>query len=88
MRLVEQQTEIAFDSLPVPYLEEWDRVKIIHEDFTSAFTLTKFSIPLTVGDVMTVGYNRRLLTIKRTNIKTKKTKRVTSSTSMKAKRKK
>ncbi|MDN4162941.1 hypothetical protein [Nocardioides abyssi] len=71
---LEQQVEIAFDSLPVPYLEEYDRVKLDFESYGSQFTLRQFSIPLTIGDTMTLGYNRRLMTIKKKKMPKRKPK--------------
>lgn len=66
--LLEQQVEVSFDITPIPYLEEYDRVNLIYSTYnTGAFTLKQFSIPLTIGDVMSVGYNKRLLTIKNRN---------------------
>ena len=74
-RLVEQTVEIAFDAQPIPHLEEYDRVSLSCDAFDGVFTLRQFSIPLTVGDTMSIGYNRRLLTVNRRRINTIKNSR-------------
>lgn len=71
-QLLEQNVEVAFDAAPVPYLEEFDRVGLSFENYQVGFNLRQFSIPLTIGDAMTVGYNRPLLTVSRRRMNTSK----------------
>lgn len=74
--LATQNVEVKFDAQPVPYLEEYDRVALEHDDFDTAFVLRQFSIPLSIGDTMSIGYNRRLMTVDRTRMSTSSTRRV------------
>jgi hypothetical protein len=52
-------TEIQFDALPQPHLEENDLVALVLEDRTVSFRLKQFTIPLTDDGVMNVGSLRR-----------------------------
>lgn len=60
-----EQVEVTFDSLPVPYLEEGDLVRVSSDAFSGAFRMEKFSIPLTADGTMSVGYLRRVTPSKR-----------------------
>jgi hypothetical protein len=51
-----QAVEVAFDSVPIPHLDPYDMVRVTTEDFSAAFYLSKFTIPLKVGSPMSVGY--------------------------------
>lgn len=57
-RLLEELT-VAFDALPAPHLEPGDILRIVTEDSAIAFKLRKFSIPLTSGGKMPLGYVTR-----------------------------
>lgn len=67
------QTNVEFDSLVIPHLEEGDRVGVLVGDTSRAtgpareldgvhieFRLQRFTIPLTAGESMSVGVNRRV----------------------------
>lgn len=55
-----QSVDVAFDALPVPFLEPGDLCHVATDDGSITFRLQKFSIPLTAGDSMSVGYTRRV----------------------------
>jgi hypothetical protein len=59
-----QEIDVKFDALPVPHLEESDVVRIYTDEFSNAFRLSKYSIPLTSGPLMTVGYLGRVSKIR------------------------
>lgn len=58
-RMVET-VDVKFDCLPVPHLEELDRVRVRTPEFAATFRIKQMSIPLLASGSMTVGYNRRL----------------------------
>lgn len=70
-----EQVEVSFESLPIPYLEEYDKVRVSSEAFSGSFRLRKFSIPLTADGTMSIGYlkrvtpSRRFMKIRNTNKK-------------------
>ena len=74
--LVGQNVELQFDAQCIPYLEEYDRCSLEYDGIDSAFTLRQFSIPLGVGDTMSIGYNRRLATVDRNAISSTSTRQV------------
>ncbi len=52
---------LAFDALPIPMLEPHDVVRVKTEDGMRLHAPVKqFTIPLTSGDSMSVGYNKKL----------------------------
>lgn len=51
--------EANFTSLPVPYAEVGDIARLKTEDVAVTFQLKKFSLPLTSGDEMSIGFHRR-----------------------------
>lgn len=53
-----QGVDVTFDALVMPLLEEYDVVTIATDDFSTAFQIRKFSIPLVVGGTMPIGYHR------------------------------
>lgn len=55
-----QQVEVAFESLPIPYLEEGDVCRVVSDTYTGNFRLQKFSIPLTADGSMSVGYLKKV----------------------------
>lgn len=56
-----QTVDVSFDAFPMPFLEPGDVCRVYTDNCPKTnFKLQQFSIPLGVGDVMTVGYNRRL----------------------------
>lgn len=71
--LVDVQNQVQFDTLVIPHLEEGDRVGVLVGGNTYAtgparelegvhieFRLQKFTIPLTAGESMSIGLNRRV----------------------------
>jgi hypothetical protein len=52
--------ETSFDCLPVPHLEEGDYVRVKSGRTEITFPLLQFSLPLVIGDPMTIGSNRML----------------------------
>lgn len=64
--LLEQTVSVAFDSMPIPHLDPWDRVKVSTAHGSFAFVMHQWSLPLKVaqaGDdrspnLMSVGYTR------------------------------
>jgi hypothetical protein len=55
-----QDVEVAFDSLPIPFLEENDLCRFNTENSSGSFRLQKMSIPLTAGGSSSIGYLRRV----------------------------
>jgi hypothetical protein len=55
-----EQVEVAFDCLPIPYLEEGDMCRVESDRYTGNFKLSKMSIPLTADGVCSMGYNKRV----------------------------
>lgn len=55
-----EQVEVAFDCLPIPYLEEGDMCRVESDRYTGNFRLAKMSIPLTADGVCSMGYNKRV----------------------------
>lgn len=51
--------DVSFDSLIIPHLEEGDRVRVQDDKAVVEFSLLNFSIPLIVGESMSVGLNRK-----------------------------
>lgn len=62
-----ESVDVTFDSLPVPHLDPGDMVRVQTPDFTIAFRLRKFAIPLapTGAPPMPVGYLKRLTPTRR-----------------------
>lgn len=54
-----QTVEVAFDSLPIPFLEPNDAARVETSEFASTFRIQQISLPLITGDPMTVGYMKR-----------------------------
>lgn len=55
-----EAVDVAFDSLPIPYLEESDLCRVQSDDFNGLFRLSKMTIPLTADGTSSVGYLRRV----------------------------
>jgi hypothetical protein len=55
-----QSVDATFDAMPVPHLDPGDRVYAATDEGAVTFTLSKFSLPLTAGQPMSVGYNRKV----------------------------
>ena len=55
-----QTLEVAFDAIPLPHLEPGDWARLHTDDVGMGFRVRAFSIPLTAGQPMTVGYRRRV----------------------------
>lgn len=62
---VAEVVDVEFDTLPVPHLEEMDKVAVRFEDMHFVGRLRSFSLPLTNGGVMSVGYHKRVRKPKR-----------------------
>jgi hypothetical protein len=60
-----EQVEVTFESLPIPYLEEGDKVRVSSDQFSGSFRVKKFSIPLTADGTMSIGYLKRVTPSKR-----------------------
>jgi hypothetical protein len=58
-RLATEGIEPSFDCLPIPHLEEDDRVRLRTSEFEYDFTLKQFTIPLTSDTAMGVGTDRK-----------------------------
>lgn len=80
--LASVQTNVEFESLVIPHLEEGDRVGVLVGGNTYAtgparelegvhveFRLQRFTIPLTAGESMSVGVNRRVSWKRRGNLR-------------------
>lgn len=50
----------SFECLPVPHLEEGDKVRIDWENYQITFIVNSFSLPLTSDQPMTIGAHQRL----------------------------
>lgn len=59
-RLRKSQVTVQFDSVPIPYLEEHDLLRLEYSGYVTDFYAKQFTIPLTVGDSMPIGYNRKI----------------------------
>lgn len=57
-RKLVQSLEVAFDSMPIPYLEEADMAKVVSKEFTGNFRVAKMTIPLTASGKSSMGYVR------------------------------
>lgn len=53
-----QGVDATFDAIPVPLLDPLDLIHVETGDGSVEFRLKQFSLPLVVGDSMTVGYTR------------------------------
>ncbi len=60
--------DISFDALPIPHLEPYDICTVVTGKMSMRFTLKSYTIPLTAGGVMTIGY-RKKHTINRSKIR-------------------
>jgi hypothetical protein len=56
-----ESVEVAFDSLPVPYLEELDMCRVSSDGYAGNFRLRKMTIPFTADGVSSVGYLKRVV---------------------------
>lgn len=57
-----QTVDVAFDAMPIYHLEPGDTARAETSDFATAFKLSKYSLPLTAGETMSVGYLSRVST--------------------------
>lgn len=55
-----EQVEVAFDSLVIPFLEEMDVCRVVSDEFTGKFRLTKMTIPFTADGVSSIGYIKKV----------------------------
>lgn len=55
-----QGTSATFDSLPVPHLDLGDPCRAVTDAVNVRFLLDQFSLPLSAGEQMTVGYQRNV----------------------------
>lgn len=56
-----QSTEVSFDCLPIPHLEEKDTVQLSTREYDTKFEIQQMTIPLTAGETMSVGYNKKIV---------------------------
>jgi hypothetical protein len=59
-RALDQSVSVTFDSLPIPYLEEFDLLKFQTRTSAGKFRLKQMSIPLTVDGTSSIGYLRNV----------------------------
>lgn len=55
-----ESTQVTFDTLVIPHLEELDVVRVATEQVTTNFALKQFAVPLTAAGQMSVGYVRNV----------------------------
>lgn len=60
-----QSVSVAFDSLPVPFLEEMDLVRFKTETGAGQFRIEQMSIPLTADGTSSIGYLKNVTPRKR-----------------------
>lgn len=71
-----QSLDVAFDSLPIPFLEENDLCRISTDQYAGNFRLKKMTIPLTANGKSGIGYIKRITPdAKVTKIKTARKRR-------------
>lgn len=58
--LLLEEVGVTFDSFPIPHLDPFDVVKVQTPDFVANIRIRRFSLPLTVGGAMSVGYISRV----------------------------
>jgi hypothetical protein len=58
--LLTETVGVTFAAIPIPHLDPLDVVRVVTDDFTANVRLRKFSLPLTTGGEMTVGYHERV----------------------------
>jgi hypothetical protein len=58
--LLQSFIDVKFDSLVIPHLDAGDIIGVKTSRFSMTARLNAFSIPLTAGGAMSVGYNRRM----------------------------
>lgn len=58
-RLLQLNVAVAFDAMPIPFLEEKDAVTVKTRNFAHTFGLDQFTIPLEAGQKASVGYVER-----------------------------
>lgn len=51
-----QAVDVSFDAMPIPHLDPADMARLNTEDYSNAFRMSKYSIPLKAGASMSVGY--------------------------------
>lgn len=51
--------DASFEALPIPQLEEGDRIRVRAGDVDHSQALGKFTIPLTTDGTMSIGYHKR-----------------------------
>ena len=56
-----QAVSVEFDAMPVPHLDPGDLVRVDSGYWMQDFRIYRYSIPIGVGDSMSVGYTRRML---------------------------
>lgn len=59
-----ESVDVAFDALVIPHLEPEDIATVKTDDFSLAIRIKQMSIPLVVGNTMSVGYTKRVTTSK------------------------
>jgi hypothetical protein len=57
---VRQIVKVTGDIKPFPFLEEGDLLQINMRDGATQFRLAQFTLPLTAGNAMSIGYQRRV----------------------------
>lgn len=62
-KLSTETVQVGFDSLPIPHLHPGSRCTVTTNDIPrQVFYADQFSIPLRAGDVMSIGYTKRMAT--------------------------
>ena len=60
-----EAVDVAFDSLPIPFLEENDLCVVRTDGWSCEFRLNKMAIPLTADGTTSIGYLRRVYRARR-----------------------
>lgn len=55
-----QSVDVQFESLPIPHMDPMDVARLDIDQYSAAFRMTRWSIPLVVGSSMSVGFLNRV----------------------------
>lgn len=57
-------SDISFESLVIPFLEEYDPVQMTSPDFKAKISLKQFTIPLLSTSTMSIGFNKKVKVVR------------------------
>lgn len=60
-----EASDLEFESLPVPWLEEQDQVTVQSDIASFTYRMRKWTIPLTVHGTMTIGFHKKFKIVKK-----------------------